>query len=62
MDNRSLNIAYVNAELKAKADIAKYQKEYENAKNTGNGQNNQTQGNVPASNAPSPVQQPSYGG
>jgi hypothetical protein len=60
MNKRAYLIAAVNAELKAKLDIDKFDKEFSNGNqnNQGNGsairQDNNAQGNVP--------QQPQYGG
>jgi hypothetical protein len=60
MNKRDFNIAYVNAEIRAKMQIDKFAKEFENNGNqnqTGNvpqlRQDNNAQGNVP--------QQPQYG-
>lgn len=59
---RVFNLAYVDAELRAKLTIQKFEKEFENATNAKNtpakpapaGQTNPAEGNVP--------QQPSLGG
>lgn len=58
MNKRDFNIAYVNAELKAKITITKFEKEFENGNQNqrrdvpANGQTNDAPRNVP--------QQPGY--
>jgi hypothetical protein len=60
MNKRAFNLAYVEAEIRAKLNIQKFEKEFENGNQNQSGnaptvrQDNNAQGNVP--------QQPVYGG